>query len=282
MTAILTPWFESLVVVLVALLAFLVARWFSRLPRRYWLIGYVLPLSLILLYCVAIFEPELAVVPPISWTMIGRSRFVCFNVITTMLLSAPLTRLPHKRNRVVVCVLIAVLTAMSVVPFLAPAFNRRYLVSLKTRLDGDGVCRQSSEYTCAPAAAVTALRKLGLPAEEGELAILAHTSSLTGTEPDVLAKVLQKHYRTNGLTVEYRAFKNLDELSNACPAVAVMAFNALQDHCVAILGLHTNGVLVADPLTGLGVVPAEEFERKWLFAGIVLKRAGKEFSHSAN
>jgi hypothetical protein len=266
----------------VALLAFLLGRGFSRLPRPYWLLGYVIPLGLVLLYCVAIFEPELGVVPPISWMTIGRSRFVCFNLITTMLLSAPLTRLPQRRNRVVVCLLIAVLTAMSVVPFLAPAFNRSHLAGLKTRLDGDGVCRQSNEYTCAPAAAVTALRKLGLPAEEGEIAILAHTSSLTGTEPDVLAEVLQKHYRTNGLAVEYRAFRNLDELSNACPTVAIMRFNTLQDHCVAILGLQTNGVLVADPLTGLGVVPAEEFESKWLFAGIVLKRVGKEFSHTTN
>jgi hypothetical protein len=56
------------------------------------------------------------------------------------------------------------------------------------RVDGDGVCRQSSHYTCGPASAVTVLRKLGLPAEEGEIAILSHTSALTGTEPDVLAK----------------------------------------------------------------------------------------------
>jgi hypothetical protein len=56
---------------------------------------------------------------------------------------------------------------VAIVPFLAPAFNRGYLAGLKTRIDADGVCRQSSEYTCGPAAAVTALRKLGLPAEEG-------------------------------------------------------------------------------------------------------------------
>ena len=269
---ILTPWLESLAVAAMALLAFLLGRWSSKLPKPYWLIGYFLPLGLIFLYCLAIFEPQLAVVPPISWMTIGRSRFVCFNFVATMVLSAPLARLPQRRNRVVVCALILVLTAMSVVPFLAPAFNRGYLAGLKTRVGADGVCRQSNDYTCGPAAAVTVLRKLGLPAEEGEIAILSHSSSLTGTEPDVLAKVLQKRYAGEGLVAEYRAFRDVDELRKAGLAVAVLKFNTLQDHCVAILGVETNGVLVGDPLDGLRLVPTEEFESKWLFAGIVMKR----------
>jgi predicted double-glycine peptidase len=268
----LTTCLESLLAAAIALIGFLLGRWCSRLPKPYWLAGYLLPLSLILLYCLAMFEPRLALVPPISWMMIGRSRFVCFNFIAAMVLSAPLGRLPRKRDRIVVCVLILVLTAMSVLPFLAPAFNRSYLAGLKTRLDSDGVCRQSNDYTCGPAAAVTALRKLGLPAQEGEIAILAHTSSLTGTEPDVLAKELQKRYGADGLVAEYRAFKDLDELSRAGLSVAVMKFNALQDHCVAVLGIETNRVIVADPLTGLSLMPTEEFESKWLYVGIVLKR----------
>lgn len=272
MNSIFTPWLESLVVALIAFLAFLLGRWFSRLPKPYWLLGYFLPLGLILLYCLAIFEPQLAVTPPVSWMMIGRSRFVCFNFVATMVLSAPLARLPQKRNRVMVQVLIVVLTLMSILPFIAPAFNRTFLAGLKTRLDSDGVCRQSSEYTCGPAAAVTALRKLGLPAEEGEIAILAHTSSITGTEPDVLAKVLQKHYGTNSLVAEYRAFKDIEELKKAGLTVAILKFNALQDHCVAILGADTNGVVVGDPLSGLSSISNEDFESRWQFVGIVLKR----------
>ena len=236
------------------------------------MIGYFIPLGLILLYCIAIFEPQLTMLPPLSWMLIGRCRFVCFNFIATMVLSAPLARLPQKRNRIVVCLLIAVLTSLSIVPFLAPAFNRSYLASLKTRVDPDGVCRQSNEYTCGPAAAVTALRKLGFPAEEGEIAILAHTTSLTGTEPDVLAKVLRQRYGAAGLVAEYRAFKSIEELKDAGLTVAILKFNALQDHCVTIFGVQTNGVSVADPLTGLNIVPTEGFEEKWQFVGIVLKR----------
>ena len=85
------------------------------------------------------------------------------------------------------------------------------------------MCRQSSEYTCGPAAAVTALRKLGLPAEE-EIAILSPTSSLTGTEPVVLAKVLKKRYGPTGLIAEFRGFKGVGELGKAGLTVAVMRF----------------------------------------------------------
>jgi hypothetical protein len=143
MMASLTPWIESGVVALVALGAFLAGRWCSRLRSPYWLIGYVLPLGLVLLYCLAELEPRLAVVPPLSWMMIGRGKFVWFNVVTTMVLSTPLGRLAQRRNRVMVGLLILVLSSMSVVPFLAPAFNRSYLAGLRTRIDSDGVCRQS-------------------------------------------------------------------------------------------------------------------------------------------
>jgi hypothetical protein len=273
MNSALVPWLESLVVIAIALLAFIFGRWCSRLPKQYWLIGYIVPLAVVLVYCVAMFKPQLALIPPVSWMMIGRSRFVTFNVVTTLMLSVPLTRLPQRRNRAVVCALIIVLSSISVVPFLAPAFNRGYLAGLKTRVDADGVCRQSSDYTCGPAAAVSALRRLGLPAEEGEIAILSHTSSLMGTEPDVLAKVLERHYRTNGVVIAYRAFKDVDELRDAGLTVAVLKFNALQDHCVTVFGLRTNGVLVADPLSGLSVLPTKEFEQKWQFVGITFKRA---------
>ena len=265
------PWLESLLAAAIAVVAFLLGRWCSGLPKRYWLIGYFVPLGLILLYCVAMFEPSLALTPPMSW-MAGRSKFVCFNIVATMALSAPMARLPKKRVRMVVGVLILVLTSISILPFLAPAFNRSYLTGLKTRIDSDGVCRQSNDYTCGPAAAVTALRKLGFPAEEGEIAILAHTSSIMGTEPDVLASVLQKRYGGDGLVADYRAFKSVEDLRQAGLTVAVVKFNALQDHCVTILAVETNGIVVGDPLSGLSVLPNEEFESRWLFVGVVLKR----------
>lgn len=91
----LTPWLESLAAVSIAVLAFLLGRLSSKLPKPYWILGYLVPFAILLLYCVAVFEPEVTMVPPLSWMLAGRTKFVCFNFVTTMVLSAPLGRLPR-------------------------------------------------------------------------------------------------------------------------------------------------------------------------------------------
>jgi predicted double-glycine peptidase len=267
-----TAWLECLAVTGFAVLAFVLGRLLSRLPKPYWLAAYFIPLALILLYSAAIFEPQLTLVPPLSWLLIGRSKIVCFNFIATMLLTAPLTRLPLTRHRVSIYLLLFVLTSFSLLPFAAPAFNYRQLAALKTRIDADGVCHQSKEYTCGPAAAVTALHKLGINAEESDIAILAHTSAFTGTDTDVLARELRKRYAADGLKVEHRSFASIEELKNAGVTIAVLKFSTMLDHCVAVFGVETNLVIVGDPLVGLTRVPIHEFEDKWQFVGIVLKR----------
>ena len=167
------------------------------------------------------------------------------------------------------------LVAVAFLCWVNPASNRGHLADVKTRLDPDGICRQSQSYTCGPAAAVTALHELGLRADEREIALLAHTSSRTGTEPRRLAQGLQKRFGADGLVAEYRRFENLEELSRAGLTLAVLQFNASQDHCVTILGVQANAVVVGDPVGGLALVSKEEFENQWQFVGIVLKRVDR-------
>lgn len=251
----------------------LLGYFFSRLPKSYWTFGYFIPFALVLVYGVAIHFPAMSFTPPISWMMMGRKKFAILGFIAAMVLTTPLSRLPLKRDRVVVSILMAIIIFfMSVWPFLAPAFNRNQLSQLKTRIGGDGVCLQNTGYTCGPASAVTALRKLGFPAEEGQLAILSFTSSMTGTPPDILAEVLQKQYGKDGLTVEYRAFKNISELKQAGLTLAVIKFGFMVDHYVTVLDVTDSEVVVGDPLNGLDKMSYEEFQQKWRFVGVVLKR----------
>jgi predicted double-glycine peptidase len=268
-----SPWFESAAVALLAVGGFRLGRWFSRLPKPYWILGYFLPLALTLAYGAAMRIPSLAFVPPISWMMMGRNKFAVIGFIATMVLTTPLSRLPQKRSRIAVVVLMVVVVClMSVWPFLAPAFNRRQLASLQTRLDSDGICLQSNDYDCGPAAAVTALRKLGLPAEEGEIAILAHTSSATGTPPDVLARALQEHYEKDGLRSDYRVFHNVDELKHGGLTLAVIKYRFWVDHYVTVLEVTDEHIVVGDPARGRCTFTHQEFLGKWRFAGVVLKR----------
>lgn len=139
-------------------------------------------------------------------------------------------------------------------------------------MDADGICLQNTDYTCGPAAAVTALRKLGVPANEGEIAILARTSPAFGTMPDILAETLQKRYGNVGVICTYRGFKNLDELKQSGLTLVVVKYNWLLDHYVAVLSVTDNAVIVGDPLNGLEELTPAEFTAKWRFQGVTVKR----------
>jgi ABC-type bacteriocin/lantibiotic exporter with double-glycine peptidase domain len=119
---------------------------------------------------------------------------------------------------------------------------------------------------------VTALRRLGLPAEEGQIAILAHTSSATGTPPDILARELQECYTKDGLIAEFRVFKDVAELKAAGLTLAVIKFNFMLDHYVTVLAVNDTEVVVGDPVVGKTVITRDEFGRKWRFTGVVLRR----------
>ena len=206
-------WLDAIAAASVALSGGLLGYLFSRLPKPYWAMGYFIPLALLLIYRIAGHYPAWFFTPPISWMMMGRKRFAILGFIAAMILTVPLCRLPRKRDRVAVILLMAmIILSMSIWPFLAPAFNRNQLLRLQTRMGADGVCRQNTDYTCGPAAAVTALRKLGLPADEGPIAVLSYTSAATGTPPDILAEALREQYGKDGLLAEYRAFRDLSEL----------------------------------------------------------------------
>ncbi len=268
-----SPWLESAAVALLAAGGFLLGHWFSRLPRHYWLLGYFLPLFLVLVYGAAMRFPQLSFVPPVSWMMMGRNKFATIGFIAAMVLTAPLSRLPQRRSRIAVVVLmVVVVCVMSVWPFLAPAFNRKHLAGLKTRFDADGICLQSNDYNCGPAAAVTALRKLGLPAEEGEIALLAHTSSAIGTPPDMLARALRDRYEKEGLVSQYRVFNRVDELKHDGLTLVVIKYRFWVDHYVTVLEVTDEQIVVGDPSRGRGTFTHQEFRDKWRFEGVVLRR----------
>ena len=267
-------WLEIFFVILSATSGFVFGLLFSRFPKFLWLLGYFIPLALILFYGVGIRFPSLlSSVPAVSWLLIGRKKFAVLGFAAAMILATPLSRLPQKRDRTVIIIfIVAIIFGSSIWPFLTPMFNRSQLARLHTRINADGVCLQNTEYTCGPAAAVTALRRLGLPAEEGEIALLSQTSSFTGTPPDLLAEALQQKYGRDDLIVNYRFFKNLDELRQAGLTLAVVKFSFMVDHYVTVLKVTDSAVIVGDPLNGLETIPRDEFREQWRFCGIVLQK----------
>ena len=266
------PWIETIGIIIVALLGIFLGMLFSRLRKFYWTIGYFLSFLLIIFLAISRCSNSLAFTPPFNWVA-GRAKFVIFSLAITMGLMTPISRLPHKLEKATIFVLMIVIVVwFSVMPFLAPALIESQLAGLKTQIDANGVCYQTTDYTCAPAAAVTALRKLGLPAREGEIAILSHTSPIAGTLPICLKDALQNQYGADGLKCLYRRFDSIAQLREAGLTLAVIKSAFLSDHCVAVLEVTDRMITIADPAIGRISIPHEQFEKIWRHSGLVLKR----------
>ncbi len=267
------PWMETTGVVLIAFLGVLIGRRFSRFHKPWWVLGYLIPAGLIAMLALVRFDPALVFARPIVWIAAGRVRFVTLSLAVSMGLTVPLSRLPYRWEKLVVCILMAGFVIwFSVLPFLVPAVIRGRLSKLQTHYDANGICRQTTYYTCGPAAAVTALGRLGLAAEEGELAVLSYSSPITGTLPTCLSSALQNRYRADGLRCRYRRFDSIHQLRNAGVTLAVVKEAFFKDHCLTVLKVTEDAVTVADPVTGVRFMPHRQFEEIWRFSGIVLER----------
>jgi len=188
-------------------------------------------------------------------------------------LTTPLSRLPYKFERLAISIMMAIVVFwFSVLPFLVPSLIRDDLANLKTTIGPDGICFQTTDFTCAPAAAVTALRKLGLPADEGEIAILSHSSPVAGTLPECLSSALENRYGSDGLKCQYRHFGSLLQLKNAGLTLVILKNSFMSDHCVTVLEVSDHFVTFSDPVAGKKVIPYDQFEKIWRFSGVVLKR----------
>ncbi len=253
----------------------------TRLSGRWWLAGYFVPLSFVVLVGMARRFPRLELQPPFAWVMAGRMEFALLAFVSTMLLITLVPRLPHRRERILMIALLLLVTAHeSILPFLSPAFNYRYLRRLETIIDSDGVCLQSNDYTCGPAAAVTALRRLGFEAGEGQLAILARTTRFTGTPPDLLCRAVQE---VSSLSARVLLTLDVNDLQASVPFIAVVKYAFLVDHYVTVLKVDGRGVTIADPLNGKVELTHAEFARRWRNCSIVLQprraRQGRVESH---
>jgi len=267
------PWLETMCVILIAVFGVFAGRACSRFRKTWWVLGYILPSVLIAMLAMVRFNNTLYFVSPFSWIAVGRIRYVVLSLAVSMGLTVPLSRLPYKFEKLVVCILMAgFVTWFSVLPFLVPALIKDRLSNLQTKFDINGICRQTTYYTCGPAAAVTALGRLGLRADEGELAVLSYSSPVTGTLPACLSSALQDRYSAEGLSCRYRSFDSIAQLKNAGITLALVRDAFMIDHCLAILEISDDVVTVADPVTGTRLIPYEEFEKIWRFSGIVLQR----------
>lgn len=264
-------WLETIGVIGLAVLTACVANHLGR-SRKYWITTYAISAVLLITIWLGRSYSGLGVIPPVSWISGGRAKFALVAVVPILLLW-PLFRMTGSpRIRFFGGAFLALIVSLYAVwPFAASATNRGYLAALPTKLDTNGICIQSTDYTCGPAAAVTALRHLGLDGHEGQIAIASHSSAAIGTPPDMLCRGLRSLYADKGLECDLRYFAKLEELPVGQPVLAVIKYTLLEDHYVVVLGVTEDYVFAADPNRGRVSYTRKNFMERWRKLGIVLK-----------
>jgi hypothetical protein len=261
-------------VILLAVSGVLIGRRFWRVRSRAWIVAYAVPFLVVAAIAVPRWVLRAEQVPPFKWLMAGRTEFAVMAIACTMLLTTPMSRLRKRGQRRSVAILMVVFTVyFSVLPFLMPAFEYSRLAGLETILDGDGVCIQSTQYNCGPAAAVTVLRRIGVPAKEGELALRSHTTRFTGAQMDSLCNAIRKNH---GIPCRIVYCRDVSELQDETPFAAIVKFSFLIDHYVAVLSVTETEVTIGDPLAGLRTCTPEEFEKEWRRCAIVIDKESTE------
>jgi predicted double-glycine peptidase len=266
-------------VCLLALVGIVAGWWFARRPGRTWIIGSLLPFIFILLLFAPLRFPTLQFIPPFRWLLGGRLEYALMALLITMLFTTPLVRLDTLGLRVMVALFMTGLFfRLALLPFLAPALLHEYLGSLSTTIDPDGVCLQSNHYTCGPAAAVTAFRRLGLPATEKELALGARANPFTGAQPDSLSDAMEDIY---GLETQILIANDILSLKSDTPCLAVVRHSFLTDHYVTILNINEDSITLGDPLQGLRTVTPYQFAEISRRTFILLEKPGSALPRSA-
>ena len=213
---------------------------------------------------------------PFNWVAGGRIPFVLLAFSTAMGLANILPHLQHRWQKYITAMVITILLPwFTITPFLVPELMRYRHAALTTNQDSTGICYQSTRYTCGPAAAVTALNRLGLKAYEGEIAVRANTVPFLGTSPACLTGALNSLYRKQGIECRYRYLDSVDSISDSEIMLAVISENIFERHCVAVIDSDRNSVTIADPALGKMRLSSNYFHRIWNKSGIILSRTDR-------
>lgn len=263
---------SALACLVLGLLGGILGHWLGKRPGKSWIIGTLAAFGIMALSIPGFYSRELWFTPPFSWFILGTRKWLWLSTAFPLALCILATRASTVNLGWLLRVLSgAAVFRVGLLPAMAPLMAQESMRALKTTIGRDGVCIQSTGFTCGPAAAVTALRALGIHATESELALHFGTSSITGTPDDVAAIGLRNLYADQGLIVEHRFMRSVEEFREWPAALAVIEYSTFQDHFVAILGVTDTMVTVGDPLMGRIQMPIAEFKEKWRQVGVLLR-----------
>jgi predicted double-glycine peptidase len=215
------------------------------------------------LLLLALYVPQLQNLP-LEWRVYGMR--VTWTVMRVLLLGfcglAYVVSWKTARVQVIAVVLLGLLglgaffTAEAY--FLAPI-----AASLEDNLQPNGIFRQTSDSSCAPAALATVLRRWGVDATESKVASLAETSRLGTSMPQLIAAAQGLGMDGIELSPTWMQMQQI----NRPGVLATWLYSddgSKAPHAVGLIGLGNETATIADPAFGeIFQVPRHQFDRIW-------------------
>ena len=134
---------------------------------------------------------------------------------------------------------------------------------LTGQVNADGICHQTSGYSCSAASAVNLLHGYGVAATENEMAELCVTmagnSRWTGTSDAGLMRGLRLKMKGRGTPrITLPVYEQIPT-----PSLVAIQLNPQLSHSIMVTAVAPDHVKVVDPLYGGGTIPRAQFERAW-------------------
>lgn len=127
--------------------------------------------------------------------------------------------------------------------------------------EAHAVVLQSQDYSCVPAAAATALNRLGVPSDEATMAKLTQTRAGTGSTLLRAMDGLRQRLVGTGIDVVVAepAYDTLRRLP--MPALTPLQFEPSRRHMVTLIRVGRGSVTIVDPMEGEMDMTREHFLR---------------------
>ncbi len=141
----------------------------------------------------------------------------------------------------------------------------------------DGLCQQTTSFTCGAAAASTLLARFGVQSNEREMALLCWTNDWTGTDRFSICKAL--HQKLDGTPYTPRLITaNWERLAEqGSPSLVVISLIKAQglelglDHWVVVLDVTETEAHLADPIGGLRSMSRDAFLEDWRHFALIVE-----------
>lgn len=202
----------------------------------------------------------------------GRAKLVLLSWVVPFGLAAAMPYLLFRWEQWIIVGLIAIsIYGFGVFPFLGSAMAASRFAGMPSAYDDNGLCRQSTSFTCAPAAAATALHRLGIAASESQLAILGRSCPYIGTTDFELLRSVETA-GAGQIHCRYYPAETTLELHDNQVFLAILCQNSIINHCVAVFSISDKAVILADPADGMIAMTREQFNSIWSGKGILVSR----------